>query len=112
MAFEQRRLDPRTHLPDGKDEIVAPLPHEAVDLGRPRDVQMATRRLFHNFRGDVPDLNFRTISEDEGEVQQQGHQKERAGRKLCALQRYVRLYYIHICSYDHTPLSPLVLCAS
>lgn len=29
------------YLPYGKDEIMPPFPHEAVDLGRPRDIQMA-----------------------------------------------------------------------
>lgn len=42
----------------GEDEIVPPFPHQAVDLGRPGNIQMTARCLVHNLRGHVPDLSF------------------------------------------------------
>ena len=48
------------YLPDGKNEVVFPLPHKSVDLSRPWRVQVTQRRLLNNLGGDMSDLSSRS----------------------------------------------------
>lgn len=73
---------PPSYLPDRKHEVVLAFPHQLVYLSRPRDVEMAARRLFHHFRWDVTDLSSRVANESKG-FKQQPSEVGRGRMKTC-----------------------------